>query len=46
MISSFKRLFGDSMTARKWEDIVQEINLKVDVCNKTLQMQREAIAVA
>jgi len=28
IISAFKRLFGNSVSARKWENIVQKIKLK------------------
>ncbi len=44
VISSIKRLFGDSVSAVTWENIIQEINLKVHIYNKMLQMQRRAIA--
>ena len=46
VISSFKRLFGDSVAARRWDSITQEINLKVNVYNNMLRVQREAIAMA
>ena len=46
VISSFKRLFGDSVSAVTWENITQEINLKVNIYNKMLQVQRRAIAMA
>ncbi len=44
VISSIKRLFGDSVSAVTWENIIQEINLKVHIYNKMLQVQRRAIA--
>jgi len=34
IISAFKRLFGNSVHARKWENIVQEIKLKIAICNR------------
>ncbi len=34
IISAFKRLFGNSVRARKWENIVQEIKLKEAICNR------------
>ena len=46
VISSFKRLFGDSVSAVTWENITQEINLKVNIYNKMLQVQRRAMAMA
>ena len=42
-ISSFKRLFGDSVRA-VWRYVVQEMTLKVDLYNKLLQVKREVIA--
>ena len=44
VISSFKRLFGDSVAARRWKNIIQEINLKVNIYNNMLRIQRKAIA--
>ncbi len=34
IISAFKRLFGNSVSARKWENIVQEIKLKIAIYNR------------
>ncbi len=34
VFSAFKRLFGEHLMALKWENIVQEIRLKVIQCNK------------
>ena len=44
VISSFKRLFGDSVRAVRWRYVVQEVALKVDLYNKLLQVKREVIA--
>ncbi len=33
VFSSFKRLFGSAVHSRKWENIVQEIQIKVHVYN-------------
>ncbi len=46
VISSFKRLFGDSVAAKKWENVVQEISLKIYSYNRMLCVQSEAIAMA
>ena len=45
VISSFKRLFGDSVAARKWENVVQEISLKINIYNRMLCVQRGVIAM-
>ncbi len=34
IISAFKRLFGNSVCARKWENMVQEIKLKAAIYNR------------
>jgi len=34
IISAFKRLFGNSVSARKWENMVQEIKLKIAIYNR------------
>ncbi len=42
IISAFKRLFGNSVCARKWENMVQEIKLEAAIYNryqKVLAMQ-------
>ena len=44
VISSFKRLFGDFVRAVRWENVVQEMSLKVDVYNRMLRVHREAVA--
>ena len=44
VISSFKRLFGDSVAARRRGSITREINLKVNIYNNMLRIQREAMA--
>ena len=46
VISSFKRLFGDSVAAIRWNHVVHEIALKVDTYNQILWVHREAIAAA
>jgi len=46
VISSFKRLFGDAVAARRWDNIAQEINLKVNIYNRMLRVQRETVAMA
>ena len=33
VFSIFKRVFGDKVRAREWDDIVQEIYLKVQILN-------------
>ncbi len=33
IFSAFKRIFGESVAARKWENIVQEIKIKIAVYN-------------
>ncbi|MCE2498723.1 MAG: transposase, partial [Nitrosopumilaceae archaeon] len=38
VISSFKRLFGDFVRAVRWENVVQEMNLKVHIYNRMLTM--------
>ena len=43
VISSFKRQFGDSVAAKKWSNVIQEINCKVMIYNQMLKIQREAI---
>lgn len=45
VISSFKRLFGDFVRAVRWENVVQEMNLKVNAYNRMLRVHREAIAM-
>ena len=37
IISAFKRMFGDCMHLRKWEDMVQEIRLRVAQYNRWLE---------
>jgi len=42
IISAFKRLFGNNVRARKWENMVQEIKLKAAMynrCQKVATMQ-------
>jgi len=34
IISALKRLFGNSVCARKWENMVQEIKLKAAIYNR------------
>lgn len=46
VISSFKRLFGDAVAARRWDNIAQEISPKVNIYNNMLRVQREAMAMA
>lgn len=43
VISSLKRLFGDAVYSKKWNNIIHEIRLKVDDYNTMLRIQREAI---
>ena len=45
VISSFKRLFGDSVRAVRWKYIAREMALKVDLYNRMLRVQREAMAM-
>jgi len=46
VISSLKRLFGYFVRAVRWENVVQEMNLKVNAYNRMLRVHREAIAMA
>ena len=46
MISSFKRLFGDSVRAVRWKYVAQEMAPRVDIYNRLLRVQREAVAMA
>ena len=46
VISSFKRLFGDFVRAVRWENVVQEMSLKVGIYNRMLRVHREATAMA
>jgi len=41
IISAFKRLFGNSVRAQKWENMVQEIKLKAAIYNR----YREVLAM-
>lgn len=45
VISSFKRLFGDSVRAVRWKYIAREMALKVNLYNMMLRIQREAMAM-
>jgi len=38
IISAFKRLFGNSVSARKWENMGQEIKLKIAIYNRYQEM--------
>ena len=46
VISSFKRLFGNSVRAVTMDNIIQEVGLKVDIYNRLREVQRRAIAAA
>ena len=46
VMSSFKRLFGNSVRAATMDNIVQKVGLKVDIYNRRLEAQRRVIAAA
>lgn len=45
VISSFKRLLRGFVRAVRWENVVQEMNLKVDIYSRMLGVHREVMAM-
>lgn len=43
VFSAFKRMFGESLYSLKWDNMVQEVNLKVATYNKMIDMEARAM---